>query len=139
MAVLSSLCEESVLTVRSKSSLLWLTCSIFGYGSKHTLGTHLGPTPSTIQTLPPCVVFSNMQGYDKGREKFIYQARQSSLAGRDFGDGVLNARRVDSATLRRNRSASASSYLQADLGIGNLVTGVRPARRVGCCQLQLSP
>ncbi len=67
------------------------------------------------------------QGYDKGREKFIYQARQSSLAGRNFGDGVLNARRIDSATVRRNRSASASShYSHGDLI--NLRTGVRPAR-----------
>jgi len=74
------------------------------------------------------------QGYDKGREKFIYQARQSSLAGREFGDGVLNARRVDSATMRRNRSASASSYhLPADLGVAQLRSGLRPARCVTDC------
>ena len=85
----------------------------------------LCPYPDHGQTLhcePP------RQGYDKGREKFIYQARQSSLAGREFGDGVLNARRVDSATMRRNRSASASSYLPADLGVANLRSGLRPAR-----------
>ena len=86
--------------------------------------------PGRIATASrPCVVHPGWQGYDKGREKFIYQARQSSLAGREFGDGVLNARRVDSATMRRNRSASASSYhLPADLGVANLRSGLRPAR-----------
>ena len=83
-----------------------------------------------VQTLHTQCLLAR-QGYDKGREKFIYQARQSSLAGREFGDGVLNARRVDSATMRRNRSASASSYhLPADLGAAQLRSGLRPARWV---------